>query len=53
MTPATTVQGGHVNTADRATFYGGGARGYTDYPPVHGVTNPDGQLVPQTPLARV
>jgi N-ethylmaleimide reductase len=25
-------QGGPFNTADRATFYGGGAAGYTDYP---------------------
>jgi N-ethylmaleimide reductase len=24
--------GGPFNTADKATFYGGGAKGYTDYP---------------------
>ncbi|MFI8432197.1 hypothetical protein ACIGJO_00370 [Streptomyces sp. NPDC079020] len=24
--------GGPYNTPDRATFYGGGAKGYTDYP---------------------
>ncbi|WP_223189599.1 hypothetical protein [Nonomuraea terrae] len=24
--------GGPLNTPDRATFYGGGAAGYTDYP---------------------
>ena len=25
-------QGAALNTPDRATFYGGGAHGYTDYP---------------------
>jgi N-ethylmaleimide reductase len=25
-------QNGPYNTPDRATFYGGGAKGYTDYP---------------------
>ena len=25
-------RGGPFNTPDRATFYGGGAKGYTDYP---------------------
>ena len=26
--------GAPLNTPDKATFYGGGARGYTDYPPL-------------------
>ncbi|MFI6028202.1 alkene reductase [Amycolatopsis magusensis] len=30
--PARLAGGGPFNTPDRATFYGGGARGYTDYP---------------------
>jgi hypothetical protein len=44
---------GHLNAPDRATFYGGGARGYTDYPPLDRVTDPDEELVAQPSLARV
>ena len=25
-------EGAEINTPDRLTFYGGGAKGYTDYP---------------------
>lgn len=28
-------RGASLNTAERSTFYGGGARGYTDYPRIH------------------
>lgn len=30
--PARLAQGASLNTADQATFYGGGEKGYTDYP---------------------
>ena len=29
-------QGGSFNTLDRATLYGGGEKGYTDYPALGG-----------------
>ncbi|PSJ25352.1 alkene reductase [Streptosporangium nondiastaticum] len=34
--PARLKAGGPFNAADRATFYGGGAKGYTDYPALTG-----------------
>ena len=30
--PARLAQGAALNRYDRSTFYGGGAKGYTDYP---------------------
>lgn len=37
--PARFEQGGPLNAPDQATFYGGGAKGYTDYPALRGAAS--------------